>query len=266
MKSIIKKLKQLTRYYPNVEKFVLERKNPIMLISTIIFIIIFGGEIWEKMSNFWFMITYRVNKNWINAFLVSCVVMLLYEINTVINNRNKKEKEKVVTILDRIIALIPFLWIVFAYNLTTLDYTLHFLRFGISRGAYLDFEYYFLNPSIRFYSEIPATVHYLIFFLEYASARRKIFSYFVRYQILQILLFQSIAFCFDHLLSMWVKYSGPGFAEETLFIGFNGYSLITSLIIYAFITILLGKETKLPFFDKAIQFHIGARNKGEDIL
>jgi hypothetical protein len=102
--------------------------------------------------------------------------------------------------------------------------------------------------------------------MEYASARQRIFSYFVRYQILQILLIQSIAFCFDHLLLMWVKYSGEGLAEETLFIAFNGYSVITALIIYAFITILLGKETKFPFFDNAIQFHIGARKKGEDIL
>ena len=266
MKAIIKKLGQLMRYYPNVEKFVLERKNPIIFISTMIFLSIFGTEIWQRGSDFWFMVTYRVNKIWINAFLVSCVIMLLYEINTVINNRNKKEKEKIVTITERIIVLIPFLWIVFAYNLTTLDYTLHFLRVGISRGAYLDFEYYFLNPSIRFYSEIPAYVHYLIFFLEYASARQRIFSYFVRYQILQILLFQSIAFCFDHLLTMWAKYSGEVLAEETLFIGFNGYSVITALIIWAFITILLGKETKLPFFDNAIQFHIGARNKGESIL
>jgi hypothetical protein len=266
MKAIIKKLGQLMRYYPNVEKFVLERKNPIIFISTIIFLSIFGTGIWESISDFWFMVTYRVNRIWINAFLVSCVAMLLYEINTIINNRNKKEKEKVVTIAERIIVLIPFLWIVFAYNLTTLDYTLHFLRLGISRGAFLDFEYYFLNPSIRFYSSIPIYIHYVIFFMEYASARQRIFSYFVRYQILQILLFQSIAFCFDHLLLMWVKYSGEGLAEETLFIGFNGYSVITAFIIYAFITILLGKETKLPFFDNAIQFHIGARKKGEDII
>ena len=92
MKAIIKKLGQLMRYYPNVEKFVLERKNPIIFISTIIFLSIFGTGIWESISDFWFMVTYRVNRIWINAFLVSCVAMLLYEINTIINNRNKKEK------------------------------------------------------------------------------------------------------------------------------------------------------------------------------
>jgi hypothetical protein len=49
-------------------------------------------------------------------------------------------------------------------------------------------------------------------------------------------------------------------------VGFNAYSIITGLMIYAFITILLGKQTKFPMFDNAIQFHIGARNKGESIL
>ena len=65
---------------------------------------------------------------------------------------------------------------------------------------------------------------------------------------------------------MWIKYSGEGFSEETLFVGFNAYSVITASIIYAFITILLGKQAKFPLLDNAIQFHIGARNKGEDIL
>ena len=266
MRSIIKKLSQLMRYYPNVEKFVLERKKPIIYISTIIFLSIFGVEIWEKISYFWFLCTYRLDKNWVNAFIVACVLMLLYEIKTILNNRNKKEKEKVVTITERIYVLIPFLWIVFTYNLTALDYTVHFLRVGLSRGDYLDLQYYLIQPAIRWYSLIPAPVHYLIFFLQYASARQRAFSYFVRYQILQILLIQAIAFCFDHVLGMLAKYSGEGFAEETLMLGFNAYSVITGSIIYAFITILLGKETKYPFLDSAIQFHIGARNKGENIL
>jgi hypothetical protein len=266
MKSIFKKLSQLTRYYPNVEKFVLERKNPIIFILTIIFLSIFGTEIWNRISDFWFLCTYRANKNWVNAFLVSCVLMLLYELKTIITNKNKDEKEKVVTISERIYVLIPFFWIVFTYNLTTLDYTLHFVRLGLSKGEYLDFQYYLLDPAIKFYNQIPAYIHYLLFFLEYSSARQRIFSYFVRYQILQILLIQAIAFLVDHLLLMWIKYSGEGFAEETLFVGFNAYSVITASIIYAFITILLGKQAKFPLLDNAIQFHIGARNKGEDIL
>jgi hypothetical protein len=266
MKSILKKLSQLTRYYPNVEKFILERKKPITYISTIIFLTIFGAEIWEKISYFWFINTYRVNKNWVNAFLVTCVLMLLYEIKTVINNQNKNEKEKVVTIMERIYALAPFLWIVFGYNLMSLDYTLHFLRVGLSRGDYLDLQYYIIQPGIKFYNLIPVPIHYVIFFLIYASARQRIFSYFVRYHIMQILLIQAIYICFDHLLNIWVKYSGPGFAEETLMLGFNAYSIITGLMIYAFITILLGKQTKFPLFDNAIQFQIGARNKGESIL
>ena len=83
---------------------------------------------------------------------------------------------------------------------------------------------------------------------------------------MQILLIQSISYCVDHLLIMFVKYYIKGLAKEAFFIGFNAYAILTALIIYAFVTILMGKETNLPFFDNAIQFDIKARNKGESIL
>lgn len=266
MNAILKKLSQLMRYYPNVEKFVLERKKPIIVILTIIFLSIFGVKIWEDISDLWFICTYRANKTWVNAFIISCVIMLLYEIKILITNKNKKEKEKTVTITERIYVLIPFFWIVFAYNLSTLDYTLHFLRFGLSRGDLLDFQYFYLNPAINFYNGLHPLVHYAIFMAEYTSARQRVFSYFVRYQIMQILLLQAVTYCFDHLLTMAIKYSGDGFVEEALFVGFNAYSVFTALMIYALISILRGKETRLPFIDNAIQFHIGARNKGDTIL
>ena len=83
---------------------------------------------------------------------------------------------------------------------------------------------------------------------------------------MQILLIQVISYCFDHFLIMFVKYSREGLAKKAFFIGFNAYAVLTALIIYVFVTILLGKEIKLPFFDNAIQFYIGARNQGKSIL
>ena len=65
---------------------------------------------------------------------------------------------------------------------------------------------------------------------------------------------------------MFVKYSREGLAKKAFFIKFNAYAVLTALIIYVFVTILLGKEIKLPFFDNAIQFYIGARNQGKSIL
>ena len=83
---------------------------------------------------------------------------------------------------------------------------------------------------------------------------------------MQILLIQVISYCFDNFLIMFVKYSREGLAKKAFFIGFNAYAVLTALIIYVFVTILLGKEIKLPFFDNAIQFYIGARNQGKSIL
>ena len=229
IKRILRKLSQLTRYYPNVEKFLLERKKPIIVSLTILFFSIFGVEIWNKISDIWFYLTYRANKNWVNAFIVACIMMLLYEIKTIIDNKSKNNKEKKVMLIERFFVLIPFLWVVFTFNLTNLDYSLHFLRVGLSRGDLLDLEYYIINPSIAFYKGMPVPYHYAIFLLTYSSARRRIFSYFVRYQIMQILLIQAISYCVDHLLIMFVKYFGESLAEEAFFIGFNAYAVLTAL-------------------------------------
>ena len=108
IKGILKKLSQLTRYYPNVEKFVLERKKPIIVILTVIFLSIFEIEIWNRISDFWFYCTYRANKNWVNEFIVTCTIMLLYEIKTIIDNRSKNNKKKGVMLIKRFLFLYPF--------------------------------------------------------------------------------------------------------------------------------------------------------------
>jgi hypothetical protein len=155
--------------------------------------------------------------------------MLLYEIRTVINNKSKNDKEKGVMLIERFFVIMPFLWIVFTFSLTNLDYSLHFLRLGLSRGDLLDLEYYIINPSIAFYKGMPVPYHYAIFLLTCSSARRRIFSYFVRYQLMQILLIQAISYCVSHLLIMFIRYSGKGLAKKAFFIGFNAYAVLTAL-------------------------------------
>jgi len=118
---------------------------------------------------------------------------------------------------------------IFTFNLTNLDYSLYFLRVGLSRGDLLDLDYYIINPSIAFYKGMPVPYHYAIFLLTCSSARRRIFSYFVRYQLMQILLIQAISYCVGHLLIMFIKYSGKGFAKKAFFLRFNAYSVLTAL-------------------------------------
>ena len=78
--DVLRRLSQLTRYYPNVEKLVLERKKRIIVSLTILFFSIFGVEIWNQILDIWFYCTYIANKNWVNTFIVACIIMLLYEI------------------------------------------------------------------------------------------------------------------------------------------------------------------------------------------
>ena len=222
-------MSQLTRYYKNVEKFVLERKKPIIVSLTVIFLSTFKVKIWNRISDFWFYCNNRANKNWVNAFIVECIIVLLYEIKTIINNKSKNNKEKGVMLIERFFVLMPFLWIVFTFNLTNLDYSLHFLRVGLSRGDLLNLQNYIINPSIAFYKGMPVPYHYAIFLLTYSSAHRRIFSYFIHYQIMQILLIQAISYCVDHLLIMFVKYSGKGLAEKAFYIRFNAYAILTAL-------------------------------------
>ena len=222
-------MSQLTRYYKNVEKFVLERKKPIIVSLTVIFLSTFKVKIWNRISDFWFYCNNRANKNWVNAFIVECIIVLLYEIKTIINNKSKNNKEKGVMLIERFFVLMPFLWIVFTFNLTNLDYSLHFLRVGLSRGDLLNLQNFIINPSIAFYKGMPVPYHYAIFLLTYSSAHRRIFSYFIHYQILQILLIQAISYCVDHLLIMFVKYSGKGLAEKAFYIRFNAYAVLTAL-------------------------------------
>jgi hypothetical protein len=186
-------LSQLTRYYKNVEKFVLERKKPIIVSLTVIFFSTFKVKIWNRISDFWFYCNNRANKNWVNVFIVECIIVLLYEIKTIINNKSKNNKEKGVMLIERFFVLMPFLWIVFTFNLTNLDYSLHFLRVGLSRGDLLNLQNYIINPSIAFYKGMPVPYHYAIFLLTYSSAHRRIFSYFIHYQIMQILIIQAIS-------------------------------------------------------------------------
>ena len=85
-------MSQLTRYYKNVEKFVLERKKPIIVSLTVIFLSTFKVKIWNRISDFWFYCNNRANKNWVNAFIVECIIVLLYEIKTIkVKTIKKKE-------------------------------------------------------------------------------------------------------------------------------------------------------------------------------
>ena len=163
-------MSQLTRYYRNVKKFLLERKKTTIVSFTVIFLSIFKVKIWNRISDFWFYCTYRANKNWVNAFIVASIIMLLYKIKTIIRDKSKNDKEKGVMLIERFFVIMPFLWIVFTFNLTNLDYRLHFLGVGLSRGDLLDRQYYIINPSIAFYKGMPVLYHYAIFLLTYSSA------------------------------------------------------------------------------------------------
>ena len=101
-------MSQLTRYYRNVEKFLLERKKTTIVSFTVIFLSIFKVKIWNRISDFWFYCTYRANKNWVNAFIVASIIMLLYKIKTIIDNRSKNDKEKGVMLIERFLLLFPF--------------------------------------------------------------------------------------------------------------------------------------------------------------
>ena len=46
---------------------------------------------------------------------------------------------------------------------------------------------------------------------------------------MQILLIQAISYCVGHLLIMFIKYSGKGFAKKAFFLRFNAYSVLTAL-------------------------------------
>ena len=41
-------------------------------------------------------------------FIVACIIMLLYKIKTIIDNRSKNDKEKGVMLIERFLLLFPF--------------------------------------------------------------------------------------------------------------------------------------------------------------
>jgi hypothetical protein len=201
--------------------------------------------------------------SWIVIFLIFLLILnfiICSKKDKKINSKKLYFKSSEISIAQRIFVLLPFLWQLVEQFVWQSNAAYNVFEPFVNQD---NFEYYLLIPLTSAYSSIPfhtSGFSYFLFFLRfyYIGRNKEQFNYYTRYFYVQSFLISTLYGFFIGLLAPIQQYSpfGEEFIELYEYLIFYIFLLLT---IYSMIYIILGKETKIPFIDEAVQYHIGIR-------
>jgi hypothetical protein len=181
-----------------------------------------------------------------------------------IDTSNIINDKKFVPFLERFYCVLPYIWFLIEINMTLFSDCLNLVRAYLPPSTSREIITFFLFPLNYIYFAMPGLkfgilTNYL-FYISYnlISRAKNKFSYFLRYNFMQLIMLGAIFGFYTNCYFMVIKYCS---FETSGMVGISVLGVFNSIIIYLIIFILLGKESKFPFIDEALQFHIGRRKK-----
>jgi preprotein translocase subunit SecG len=216
----------------------------------------------------------RLNPIGKGCLLLPCLFILIVLIEVVIKffTPNKKKidtsnfinKKKFVPFLERFYSVLPYIWFLVEIVMSLYSDSLNLVRAYLPSQVAKDVIMYFLYPINQIYFSMPGLqfgiLGNFLFFMEYsliARAKNK-YSYFLRYNFMQIVLLNALFGFYTNCYFLIIKYSS---IELAGLIGISVLGVFICMVIYLIIIILLGKESRFPFLDEAMQYQIGRRRK-----
>lgn len=179
---------------------------------------------------------------------------------TLINNFYKPNK-RIIPLAERVFSLIPYIWIFIETTINYFDWGVYVLSDMLNTTFGVNNFYPVLVDFIERYTSIPGGQFIqtgLFFLFYYGIGRNKtIFPFFVRYNYVQAVLFVGISTFICHIFMLWAKiHSVP---TEIGIVAVMIYSLSTLLFGFCMVSVILGRESKIPFLHQNILFHTGLR-------
>lgn len=168
---------------------------------------------------------------------------------------SKNNKIGVPTLLDRVLSILPYLWI-------WLEATRVYQFQLIKHLKYNPQILYKVVPIIQSYENLPGhqfgLVTFLIFtFLFYGIGRNKTqFRFVVRYHSIQALLVEALIYFQSHIYLLWAerRVSDDILSENVALMIYS--FILFSLVIFSF-SALFGLQTRIPFLHQAVIYHTG---------
>lgn len=256
-----------------VELLIYRFRNPLIFTAILCFLAPFSGllspssflKINELFTNVSEPLKQVIGTNFLttNIFWIF-VVILVFEITGQIRKRfaNKLKKLEIVTPSERLFSLLPYFWLWLEFTNTYFDYVLDFLEGWLTPEQKIQVIEFCTNLFTT-YTDLPGTKlgipGYGLFFLFYFGIGRnkEKFSFFIRYHYVSCILTAGLFSFFSHLFFLWVKHNPT--TEITNFFGSTTYSLLFLIIAFGAISVILGRETNIPFIHQAIFYHTGKR-------
>jgi hypothetical protein len=193
------------------------------------------------------------------------ILALEFLIGKPLKTDNVVNRTRVVSLRERLFALLPYLWFLAEITLSLRDDATLFVTgyFPSHVSEYIIRD--FLVPFSEAFNNIPDGMNFVmsnyIFYVKYfyvARSRNK-FTYFVRYYYMQSILmgtfFGFTIHCFQFLPRYGIE------SEYLALIGLFIFTVYFFSILYVMTYIVIGKENKFPFMDESIQYQIGRRKK-----
>lgn len=182
----------------------------------------------------------------------------------------KEQRRYSVTLLDRLFATIPYLWLTVEMSISYFDYCLEFCLDLLPIDKIIG-PFQIITSILEGYQKIPGvssgvTGYALFFLFFYGIGRNKTsWKFFIRYHFIQAILFAALFGFQGHLFFLWANHNP--LEELVNFIGVSLYSFILLVASISLISVWIGKETSFPFLHGAIQYHTGRKeDEGKGLL
>jgi hypothetical protein len=196
--------------------------------------------------------------------LIEVVIRFFTPNKKKIDTSNFVRKNKFVPFVERFFSVLPYIWFLVEIIMSLYSDTINLVRAYLPPQVARDLIMYFLYPMNKIYFSMPGLqfgiLGNFLFFVEYsliARAKNK-YSYFLRYNFMQIVLLNALFGFYTNCYFLIIKYWQ---AELAGLIGISVLGVFLCILIYLIIMILLGKESRFPFLDEALQYQIGRRRK-----
>jgi hypothetical protein len=180
----------------------------------------------------------------------------------------KKKKKGFIGIFERFFSIIPYLLFIVEMSYTLVDFLMIFVQSMVAQEDLRQFCASYIFPVLTLYAKLPGLTNglfgFFIFYFNYFYiARNKLkYSHFLRYHYTQSMLANCVYSLVTHLFFIFLKYNKLSDLKD--FMGFNIYAFFLFVNVIFIFSALFGKETKIPFLDEAVLYHIGPRKNSSD--
>ena len=248
IRSLARKISILIEYTSNfLEAFVWSVRNKLVFLGVLIL-----------AFPFWSQIIY-LNDPKGAGFIV--ITFISVDMSITLLNRFYKNKRRIVPFRERFFSLIPYIWIFIETTINYFDWALYFLANVMNTTFGLTNFYPVLENFIIQYTTLPGGqyLQLVFFFLFYYGIGRNksLFTFFVRYNYVQAVLFTGISTFLCHIFMLWAKvHTVP---IEIGVVAVTIYSFSTALFGFCMLSTLFGRESKIPFLHQNILYHTGIK-------